>query len=147
MPVTRTFPTDRSDQHRHRHEHFVLRTTLDIRPTGVSRNFQPIGPEKTRLPFESAGYSYVDQPAYDEGHAAQRRYDAVVRAISNRAQPMDIEVTTEEGVVDPLGADTIFVFQFTVEHDWSWTPDELQRTLTGVEGFTRTNFRVEKASS
>ena len=100
---------------------FMLRTTLDITPTG------------------------------DFSDASQKRFEKVVEAISTRAQPVimgNVFTTDEVGPIADLpvtsissGATiTVYNFKFAIEHEEAWdnTGIDLADTLDGIDGFVST---------
>lgn len=112
---------------------FMVRTTVDITPTG---NFSD---------------------------ASQKRFEKLVEAISTRAQPVimgNVYTTDEVAPVADLpvtsassGATvTVYNFKFAIEHAEAWdnTGVDLADTLDGVDGFISTiptddnNVTVEK---
>lgn len=112
---------------------FLVRTTLDMTPTGVVAD------------------------------ASQIRFDALIEAISTRAQPViigNVFTTTETAPVTDLPATdaasgnavTIYNVKVAIEHSEAWdeTGVDLADTLDGINGFVSTlptdgnNVSVEK---
>lgn len=96
--------------------YYTVRTTLDIRPTGVLSD------------------------------ASQKRLDKLVETISLRAQPVilsAVATTTETSPADipsASGSVSVYTLKFAIEHNRAWemggSPNpSLAETLDGVEGF------------
>jgi len=102
-------------------DYYLVRTTLDITPTGVLSN------------------------------TSQRRFDKLIETISLRAQPIiigDVFTTTEDVPVADLPVTlslatstvTVFNVRFAIEHEMAWenTSISLAESLNGIEGFVHT---------
>jgi hypothetical protein len=102
-------------------DYYLVRTTLDITPTGV-----------------------LSDPS-------QRRFDKLIETVSLRAQPIiigDVFTTTEDVPVADLpvtltvSASTVTVYnvRFAIEHEMAWenTSISLADSLDGIEGFVHT---------
>jgi len=96
--------------------YYKVRTTLDIRATGVISD------------------------------ASQKRLDKLVQTISTRAQPVimsAVTMTTESNPSDlpaASGSVTVYTLSFAIEHNMAWevagSPNPtLAESLDGIEGF------------
>jgi hypothetical protein len=84
------------------------------------------------------------------GSEAQERLNAMIEAISTRAQPVIVTVDPVDAETDPVdlpdasGEVNVYTMKFAVEHQNAWegaTPS-LKDTLIGVHGFTAGNLSV-----
>lgn len=144
-------------------EFFTVQTTLNVTPTGVIADAARVNPTAT-YPFTFNGTTYANVGEYNAAKTQQARFDALVKAMSTRAQPVIIGSVTSEDQTAPVaglpvtdassGATvTVYSVVMAVEHGNVWDGNDMGDLLNGVEGFvyttptTNNNVSVTKAET
>lgn len=117
-------------------DYWTITTSIDIRPTGITVPKDIINPDDV-WPLDVKGTFYTEQQ-YDDALLTQSNFDALIRGISYRAQPV---IISQVGTNDD---EDEFTVKFAIEHEFQW--DTLSATSTqprhsiltvldGVNGF------------
>lgn len=83
----------------------LIRSLVDFTPSGLVGAKEDVNPGAV-YPFVINGVSYANAGEYDAALARQQRFDHIVRALSNRAQPTllgGVTVTVEDDPIAGFG--------------------------------------------
>ncbi len=130
---------------------WTFQTTMDITPTGVIVDEIVVNPA-VAYPFDAYGITFNNAGEYTAAKAAQAGFDALVKAISTRTQPIimgDVVKVTDVTPIFGLPVTNIpapgtpvdvFTVKFAIEHAAAWDNVDfsLTDTLDGVESFVFT---------
>jgi hypothetical protein len=119
-------------------EFWTIKSSLDIRPTGVTSTRAEMG--ITVFPATVFGQTFANSGAYDAAYDAQKRFDAIVRTISLRVQPIIVGAVVQATEALPVaglpvlgagpGTAATYTLRFATDYAAAW--DNVEQSIADI---------------